>query len=246
MTRERIPLGSALPRAWIGFRSAPWPCVGLSTVALGSLIGFGTLAAGLQADSDLWMRRAGDLAWILSVTIPMVLLVGLLRLADTLLPSTGPEDGDTAQINQRMPWLIRQSLALMILEGVVQVGGISTLRLASAMLFQHSGVLTGAVVAAGSGALAMWTVEQSLALPLLIHRGLKPLSAMEQSRRLVQDNRLKVMALLGLLVGINLIGLMGACIGLIISLPLSALILMASCRTQTPWSKDSRRNMLPT
>ena len=69
---------------------------------------------------------------------------------------------------------------------------------------------------------------------------------MEQSRRLVQDNRLKVMALLGLLVGINLIGLMGACIGLIISLPLSALILMASCRTQTPWSKDSRRNMLPT
>ena len=54
------------------------------------------------------------------------------------------------------------------------------------------------------------------------------------------------MALLGLLVGINLIGLMGACIGLIISLPLSALILMASCRTQTPWSKDSRRNMLPT
>jgi len=57
MTRECIPLGSALPRAWI-----------------------------------------------LSVTTPMVLLVGLLRLADTLLPRTGPEDGDMAQTNQPMPW----------------------------------------------------------------------------------------------------------------------------------------------
>ena len=101
MTRERIPLGSALPRAWIGFRSAPWPCVGLSTVALGSLIGFGTLAAGLQADSDLWMRRAGDLAWILSVTIPMVLLVGLLRLADTCLLYTSPSPRDVEE--SRMP-----------------------------------------------------------------------------------------------------------------------------------------------
>ena len=60
---------------------------------------------------------------------------------------------------------------------------------------------------------------------------------MEHSRKLVQQNRLKVLAL-GLLVGLNLIGLMGACLGLLLTLPLSALILMASCRTQTPWRRD--------
>ena len=69
---------------------------------------------------------------------------------------------------------------------------------------------------------------------------------MEHSRRLVQTNRLKVLALLGLLLGINLVGLMGACLGLLLSLPISALLLMASCRTQTPWVRESRRNMLPT
>ena len=94
--------------------------------------------------------------------------------------------------------------------------------------------------------MAIWTLGQSLALPLLVHHGHRPLAAMEHSRRLVQTNRLKVLALLGLLLGINLIGLMGACLGLLLSLPISALLLMASCRTQTPWVRESRQNMLPT
>ena len=50
----------------------------------------------------------------------------------------------------------------------------------------------------------------------------------------------------GLLSGINLLGLLGASLGLLLSLPFSALVLMACCRTQTPCSKVSRRNMLPT
>ena len=90
----------------------------------------------------------------------------------------------------------------------------------------------------GGIALISWTAGQVLALPLLIHHGHRPLAAMEHSRKLVQQNRLKVLALLGLLVGLNLIGLMGACLGLLLTLPLSALILMASCRTQTPWRRD--------
>ena len=39
---------------------------------------------------------------------------------------------------------------------------------------------------------------------------------------------------------------MGACLGLLLSIPISAMLLMASCRTQTPWDRDSRWNMLPT
>ena len=110
----------------------------------------------------------------------------------------------------------------------------------------HSGVLSGVILVSGGLVLTLWAVSQSLALPLLIHHRHRPLAAMEHSRRLVQTNRLKILALIGLLIGVNLIGLMGAFAGLLLRIPFSALLLMASCRTQTPWVRDSRQNMLPT
>ena len=59
-------------------------------------------------------------------------------------------------------------------------------------------------------------------------------------------NRLKVLALLGMLLGLNLLGLIAATLGLLLSLPFSALVLMACCRPQPPLISDSRRNMFPT
>ena len=56
-------------------------------------------------------------------------------------------------------------------------------------------------------------------------------------------NGLKVLALL---LGLNLLGLIGAPLGLLLSLPFSALVVMACCRPQTPLISDSRRNMFPT
>ena len=67
-----------------------------------------------------------------------------------------------------------------------------------------------------------------------------------RSRQLVHRNVLKVLALLGMLLGINLLGLIGATLGLLLSLPFSALVLMACCRPQAPLISDSRRNMFPT
>ena len=91
-----------------------------------------------------------------------------------------------------------------------------------------------------------WLFSQVLALPLLVHHRHRVLQAMDHSRQLVRHNGLKVLALLGLLSGINLLGLIGASLGLLLSLPFSALVLMACCRTQTPCRSVSRRNMLPT
>ena len=238
MMRERLPLSTVLPRAWKGFTGAPWPCVSLSGLMLSSAAGLGTLAQELQASSNPWVRHSGDVTWILSLLVPLVLLLGLLRLADTLLPSSGPDDSDGPQAKERIPWLLRQSVALALIEALIVLGGITTLRSLGMALLVHSGVLAGVALILGGIALTSWTVGQVLALPLLIHHGHRPLAAMEHSRKLVQQNRLKVLALLGLLVGLNLIGLMGACLGLLITLPLSALILMASCRTQTPWRRD--------
>ena len=133
---------------------------------------------------------------------------------------------------------LRQSVALALIETLILLGGVTTLRSLGTALLAHSGVLAAVALLVGGIALTSWTAGQVLALPLLIHHGHRPLAAMEHSRKLVQQNRLKVLALLGLLVGLNLIGLMGACLGLLLTLPLSALILMASCRTQTPWRRD--------
>ena len=129
---------------------------------------------------------------------------------------------------------------------MVFIGGLNVIRILSGLIASQSGVLSTAVLLIGLLALAAWALSQILALPLLVHHGQHPLAAMEHSRKIVQANRIKVLALLGLLLGVNLIGLMGACLGLLLSIPLSALLLMASCRTQTPWDRDSRRNMLPT
>lgn len=238
MTRERLPLSTVLPRAWIGFCSAPWPLVSLAALTLSSAAGLGTLAHELQALDAAWSAYAGHVIWALSFLVPLAPLLGLLRLADTLLPSTGPGDPDAPQAKERLPWLLRQSLALILIEVLILMGSVSMLRTISSALIQHSGVLAAIVLVPGSLALGIWALGQCLALPLLIHCGHRPLAAMEHSRKLVQHNRLKVLALLGLLVGINLMGLMGACLGLLLTLPLSALILMASCRTQTPWSRD--------
>ena len=65
-------------------------------------------------------------------------------------------------------------------------------------------------------------------------------------RQLVHRDGLKVLALLGMLLGLNLLGLIVATLGLLLSLPFSALVLMACCRLQTPLISDSRRNMFPT
>ena len=92
--------------------------------------------------------------------------------------------------------------------------------------------------------LLSWLFRQTLALPLLVH--CRALQAMDHSRQLVHRNGLKVLALLGMMLGLNLLGLIGATLGLLLSLPFSALVLMACCRPQTPLISDSRRNMFPT
>ena len=236
MAAERLPLSTVLPRAWIGFCSGPWRCVGLTALALTSATGLGLLAQELQASSHTLIRHGGDAIWLLSFAVPLLPLLALLRLADNLLPGSAADH--PPQAKERLPWLLRQSLALVAVETLILLGGITTIRSLFNLLIGHSGVLAAFSALIGSAALLAWTLSQVLALPLLIHHGHRPLAAMEHSRILIQHNRAKVLALIGLLIGLNLLGLMGACLGLLLSLPLSALILMASCRTQTPWSKD--------
>ena len=244
---ERLPLTTIIPRAWVGFSQAPWRFVGLTALMLITVTGLSLISKDLQQGEGWWQSPISDLLFVATIPTTLLPLVALLNLADQLLPSLQTaQQEEPAQERQRLRWIFRQTAALAMLEGVILIGGLNTIKFIGAVIARQSGVLSTLILIAGGLALVLWTLSQTLALPLLVHHGHRPLAAMEHSRRLVQTNRLKVLALIGLLIGVNLIGLLGAFIGLLLSIPFSALLLMASCRTQTPWVKDSRRNMLPT
>ena len=211
-----------------------------------SLMGLGVIARDLHLSNNRFLQYAGDLMLVMAVFIPLAPLLALLQLADEHLPGGLESDPKQPTARRRFLWLLKQTCGLVVLEVLIGIGGISSIRLLSQFLAPHSGVLASLVIVLGGVGIAIWMIGQLLSVPLLIHHGYRPLRAMEHSRKLVQANRLKVMALLGLLLGINLLGLMAASLGLLFSLPFSALLLMASCRTQTSWRSESRRNMLPT
>jgi hypothetical protein len=83
-----LPLITLLPRAWIGFSKAPWRCVGLAALILISAIGPAVVAQDLRVVSAPWLARLGEIAMVFSLGLPMIPLLGLLRLADQLLQDT--------------------------------------------------------------------------------------------------------------------------------------------------------------
>ena len=210
------------------------------------LMGLGVVAHDLQLSSNRFFQYTGDLILVLAALVPLAPLLALLQLADEHLPGGLDRAPKQPAASRRFFWLLKQTCGLVVLEVLIGIGAVSSIRLLSQVLAPHSGVLASLAVVLGGVGIAIWLIGQLLSIPLLIHHGHRPLRAMEHSRKLVQANRLKVLALLGLLLGINLLGLMAASLGLLFSLPFSALLLMASCRTQTPWRRESRENILPT
>ena len=233
-----LPLVTLLPRAWIGFGKAPWRCVGLANVLLLSAIGPALLGEDLRRLGLTWL---GYLEVVASLVLPLLTLLALLKLADQRLP---PESRPEPPI--RWSRLLRQATGLVLFELLVVLGGLALIQILSWAAGRLSTTLAGVVVVSGGLLMLCWMFSQVLALPLLVHHRLRALQAMDHSRQLVRHNGLKMLALLGLLSGINLLGLIGASLGLLLSLPFSALVLMACCRTQTPCSSVFRRNILPT
>jgi uncharacterized membrane protein len=236
-----LPLITLLPRAWIGFGKVPWRCVGLAALILISAIGPAVVAQDLRMVSAPWLARLGDIAVLISLGLPMIPLLVFLRLADQLLPDTLE-----ARLPQRLSNLLSQSLVLVVFELLLLIAGLGLIQFLSWAVGDFSTILEGIIVFLSALILGAGLFTQVLSLPLLVYHRCKALQAMDHSRRLVQNNRLKMLAVLGLLLGINALGLLGATLGLLLSLPFSALVLMACCRPQTPWRRDSRRNILPT
>ena len=236
-----IPLVTLLPRAWIGFSRGPWRCVGLAALVLISASGPAVVGHDLRLAGSPWLNRLGDLSVLTSLVLPLLPLLALLRLTDGLLPDRRDDRPD-----QTWRQLLHQAFTLVLFEMLLVLGGLGLIQSLWWMLGRWSTTLAGVSVVLQRLVLMSWLFSQTLAFPLLVHERCRALQAMDHSRQLVHRNGLKVLALLGMLLGINLLGLIGATLGLLLSLPFSALVLMACCRPQTPFSNDSRRNMFPT
>ena len=206
-----------------------------------SVSGPAVVGHDLRLAESPWLNRLGDLSVLVSLVLPLFPLLALLRLTDTLLPDRREDRAD-----QSWRQLVRQAFTLVLLELLLVLGGVGLIQSVSWMLGRWSTALAGLSELLGGMVLLSWLFSQIMALPLLVHERCRALQAMDHSRQLVHRNGLKVLALLGMLLGINLLGLIGATLGLLLSLPFSALVLMACCRPQTPLISDSRRNMLPT
>ena len=135
---------------------------------------------------------------------------------------------------------------LVAIELFLLLAGLGLIQCMSWAVGQISTTLAGLIVILGALIVGAGLLNQVLSLPLLIHHHCRGLKAMDLSRRLVQHNSLKMLAVFSLLLGVNALGLLRATLGLLLSLPFSALVLMACCRPQAPWRRDSRRNIFPT
>ncbi len=109
--------------------------------------------------------------------------------------------------------LLRQAFTLVLLELVLVLGGVGLIQSLSWALGRWSTALAGLSVLLGGMMLLSWLFSQTMALPLLVHERCRALQAMDHSRELVHRNGLKVLALLGMLLGLNLLGLIGATLG---------------------------------
>ena len=65
MAAERLPLSTVLPRAWIGFCGGPWPCVGLTALALASAASDTPLPKNLVAIGEVGL--AGEVRRVTGV-----------------------------------------------------------------------------------------------------------------------------------------------------------------------------------
>ena len=90
-----------------------------------------------------------------------------------------------------------------------------------------STTLAGIIVLLGALILGAGLFTQILSLPLFVCHRCRALQAIDLSRRFVQNNGSKLLAVLGLLLYVNALGLQGATLGLLLSLSFSALVLMA-------------------
>ena len=156
-----LPLITLLPRAWIGFGKVLWRCVGLAALILISAIAPAVVVQDLRIVSAPWLAQLRDIAVLISLGLPMIPLLGLLRLADQLLPDTLE-----ARLPQRLSNLLSQSLVLVVFELLLLINGLGLIQFLSWAVGNVITTLAGIIVLLGALILGAGLFTQVLSLPL--------------------------------------------------------------------------------
>ncbi len=92
-----------------------------------------------------WLAQLGNIAVLISLGLPRIPLLGLLRLADQLLPDTLE-----ARLPQRLSNLLSQSLFLVVFEVLLLIAGLGLIQFLSWAVGNVSTTLAGIIVLLGA------------------------------------------------------------------------------------------------
>ena len=202
-----------MPRTWKAAGTAPWNCVGRATLVFSVAL---VLVVGqdLRQLEPTWLVRLGDVQRAQPCAFPCCRCCNWQTPFWTRL---------NVQTSPRQRWLVRQSLSLLLLEGLILVGGIGLIQSIS----WAAGRISSSGRAVGSG---RWTSAGQLALSQICAAPARssplPSSSGHGSQQAAGAQRLEGA---GTWVTCCLNLLLGATLGLLLGLPFSALLLMASC-----------------
>ena len=101
------------------------------------LMGLGVVAHDLQLSSNPFLQYTGDLVLVLAALVPLAPLLALLQLADEHLPGGLDRAPKQPAASRRFFWLLKQTCGLVVLEVLIGIGAVSSIRLLSQVLAPH-------------------------------------------------------------------------------------------------------------
>jgi uncharacterized membrane protein len=196
--------GSALRFGWETFKRRPWFFVGATFVILLVSLLIDALTSGIDAAFTGSAEQTSILGFVVNIALGTLLSMG--ATAFYLVAHDNPDTADLTLLWHPQPFL--KYLGMYIL--VALVIGIGLILL----------IVPGIIFA----------LMFMFAPFIVIERELGPIDAMSESSRITRGHRWPLLGLLGLLILINVAGLLALVVGLLVSIPVSTLALVHAYR----------------
>lgn len=195
--------GECIRFGWETFKKRPWFFI-LVTAALGG-------ASRVSSDVTNLISGDGSVAILIAAVAVLGLVAGLLiDLGRTNLLLKAHDNVAAAQLNDLwIPRLFWKYVGTYILVSIVFFVGLILL------------IVPGII----------WGLRYMFALNLIVDRNLKPFEAMKESARITYGNKWQLLGLVLLLVLVNILGFLALIVGLLVSMPVTALAFVHAYRT---------------
>lgn len=209
---EKLSIKECLSQGWQTFRSSPLIFLGVSLLVLVSNI----LVSGLQFLIEFAGGQVSGnsmVASTITVLISTVIGIGLsfvISLCQTVFYLRAHETTDGISIaSVWRPEVFWKFVGTSMILGIVFLIGFLLL------------IVPGIIL----------SIIFGFALYVVIEEKLTPIEAMKVSARLTKGHRWQIFGLMAAIVGINILGLIALIVGLLVTIPVSALAMVHAYRT---------------